>query len=139
MTNGKITVTGRGNDYQQVSMEYVPGENKVMSKTNPLTGKIERGVVTDKPTFEAGEFQKGEFQDFENFGGYDDLKGDVSNWEKFATGGKKIDQKKSVIDDFINQQTDPNVIDDMAKGGRVGMAQGGIASKFKERVNYGNR
>ena len=24
------------------------------------------------------------------------------------------------------------------KGGRVGMAQGGIASKFKERVHYGN-
>jgi len=137
LTNGKITVTGRGNDYQQVSMEYIPGENKVMSKTNPLTGKIERGVVTDKPTFEAGEFQKGEFQDYENFGNYDDMKGDLSNWEKFATGGKKIDQKKSVIDDFIKSQTDPNVIDDMAKGGRVGMAQGGIASKFKERINYG--
>ena len=66
------------------------------------------------------------------------MKGDLSNWENFATGGKKVDQKKSVIDDFIKSQTDPNIIDDMAKGGRVGMAQGGIASKFKERVNYGN-
>ena len=44
---------------------------------------------------------------------------------------RKIDDKKSVIDDFIQKQTDPNIIDDMAKGGRVGMAQGGIASKFK--------
>ena len=137
MTNGRITVTGRGNDYQQVSMEYIPGENKVMSKKNPLTGKMERGVVTDKPKFEAGEYAKGDPYDYENFGDYDDMKGDLSNWENFATGGKKIDQKKSVIDDFIKSQTDPNVIDDMAKGGRVGMAQGGIASKFKERINYG--
>ena len=141
MTNGRITVTGRGNDYQQVSMEYVPGENKVMSKTNPLTGKIERGVVTDKPKFEAGEYAKGDPYDYENFGDYDDMKGDLSNWEKFATGGKKTEQRtlQDSLDDFIKQQTDPNVIDDMAKGGRVGMAQGGIASKFKEKVNYGNR
>ena len=139
MATGKITVSGRGNDYQQVSMEYTPGENKVMSKKNPITGEMERGVMTDKPQFEAGEFSKGEYQDFENTGvGYDDLKGDLSNWEKFATGGRKLDDKKSVIDDFISKQTDPNVIDDMAKGGRVGMAHGGIASKFKERVNYGN-
>ena len=139
MATGKITVSGRGNDYQQVSMEYTPGENRVMSKKNPFTGEMDRGVVTDKPQFEAGEFSKGEYQDFENTGvGYDDLKGDVSNWEKFATGGRKIDNKKSVIDDFIKKQTDPNIIDDMAKGGRVGMAQGGIASKFKERVHYGN-
>ena len=134
MTNGRITVTGRGNDYQQVSMEYTPGENKVMTDK---FGK--RGVVTDEPTFEAGEYAKGDPYDYENFGDYDDMKGDLSNWENFATGGKKVDQKKSVIDDFIKSQTDPNIIDDMAKGGRVGMAQGGIASKFKERVNYGNR
>ena len=133
MSNGRITVTGRGNDYQQVSMEYTPGENKVMTDK---FGK--RGVVTDEPTFEAGEYAKGDPYDYENFGDYDDMKGDLSNWENFATGGKKVDQKKSVIDDFIKSQTDPNIIDDMAKGGRVGMAQGGIASKFKERVNYGN-
>ena len=139
MATGKITVSGRGNDYQQVSMEYTPGENKVMSKKNPLTGEMDRGVVTEKPRFEAGEYAKGDPYDFENTGvDYDDLKGDVSNWEKFATGGRKIDDKKSVIDDFIKNQTDPNIIDDMAKGGRVGMAQGGIASRFKERVHYGN-
>ena len=66
------------------------------------------------------------------------MKGDLSNWENFATGGRKIDDKKSIIDDFVNKQTDPNIIDDMANGGRVGMARGGIASKFKERVHYGN-
>jgi len=133
MATGKITVTGRGNDYQQVSMEYVPGQNKVM------TDKFgNRGVVTEKPQFEAGEYAKGDPYDYENFGDYDDMKGDLSNWEKFATGGRKIDDKKSIIDDFVNKQTDPNIIDDMANGGRVGMARGGIASKFKERVHYGN-
>ena len=141
MATGKITVTGRGNDYQSVAMEYTPGENKVMSKKNPFTGEMDRGVVTDKPKFEAGEYAKGDPYDYENTGvDYDDLKGDLSNWENFATGGKKIEPKtvEESINDFIKQQTDPNIIDDMAKGGRVGMAQGGIASKFKERVNYGN-
>ena len=140
MATGKVTVSGRGNDYQQVSMEYTPGENKVMTTKNPITGKMERGVMTEKPTFEAGEYAKGDPYDYENFGDFDDLKGDVRNWEDFATGGRKTDEKtvKQAVEEFINKQTDPNIIDDMAKGGRVGMAQGGIASKFKERVHYGN-
>ena len=140
MATGKVTVSGRGNDYQQVSMEYTPGENKVMTKKNPITGKMERGVMTEKPRFEAGEYAKGDPYDYENFGDFDDLKGDVRNWEDFATGGRKTDEKtvKQAVEEFINKQTDPNIIDDMAKGGRVGMAQGGIASKFKERVHYGN-
>ena len=74
MATGKITVSGRGNDYQQVSMEYTPGENKVMTDK---FGK--RGVVTDEPTFEAGEYAKGDPYDYENFGDYDDMKGDLSN------------------------------------------------------------
>ena len=140
MATGKVIVSGRGNDYQQVSMEYTPGENKVMTTKNPITGKMERGVMTEKPTFEAGEYAKGDPYDYENFGDFDDLKGDVRNWEDFATGGRKTDEKtvKQAVEEFINKQTDPNIIDDMAKGGRVGMAQGGIASKFKERVHYGN-
>ena len=140
MATGKVTVSGRGNDYQQVSMEYTPGENRVMSKKNPLTGEMERGVVTDNPRFEAGEYAKGDPYDYENFGDFDDLKGDVRNWEDFATGGRKTDEKtvKQALDDFIQSQKDPNVIDDMAQGGRVRKAQGGIASRFKERVHYGN-
>ena len=135
MVSGKITVTGRGNEYQQVSMEYIPGENKI------LKDKFgNRGVVTEKPTFEAGEFAKGEYKDFENFGDYDDLKGDISNWENFATGGRKTDEKtvQQALEEFIEKQKNTNIIDDMANGGRVGMARGGIASKFKERVHYGN-
>jgi hypothetical protein len=141
MGTGRITVSGRGNDYQQVSMEYSPGETQIVSKKDPITGEMKRGSVTNKPTFEAGEFSKGEYQDFENVGvDYDDLKGDVSNWEKFATGGRKLTVKEADkgIDDFIEKFTNPTIVDDMAKGGRVGMAQGGIASKFKERVSYGN-
>ena len=99
MSNGRITVTGRGNDYQQVSMEYTPGENKVMTDK---FGK--RGVVTDEPTFEAGEYAKGDPYDYENFGDYDDMKGDLSNWEKFATGGKKTQQKtlQEIREEFKN-------------------------------------
>ena len=141
MGTGRITVSGRGNDYQQVSMEYSPGETQIVSKKDPITGEMKRGSVTNKPTFEAGEFSKGEYQDFENVGvDYDDLKGDVSNWEKFATGGRKLTVKEADkgIDDFIEKFTNPTIVDDMAKGGRVGMAQGGIESKFKERVSYGN-
>ena len=142
MGTGRITVSGRGNDYQQVSMEYAPGETQVVSRKDPITGEVKRGTVTNKPTFEAGEYAKGDPYDFENAGvDYDDLKGDVSNWEKFATGGRKLTVKEADkgIDDFIEKFTNPTIVDDMAKGGRVGMAQGGIASKFKERVNYGNR
>ena len=68
MGTGRITVSGRGNDYQQVSMEYSPGETQIVSKKDPITGEIKRGSVTNKPTFEAGEFSKGEYQDFENVG-----------------------------------------------------------------------
>lgn len=141
MGTGRITVSGRGVDSQQVSMEYAPGETQVVSRKDPITGEVKRGTVTNKPTFEAGEYAKGDPYDFENAGvDYDDLKGDVSNWEKFATGGRKISVKEAEkgIDDFIEKFTNPTVVDDMAKGGRVGMAQGGIASKFKERVSYGN-
>ena len=140
MTTGKITVSGRGNDYQQVSMEYAPGQTTVTRKQNPLTGEMEPRYVTDKPTFEAGEFSKGEYQDYENFGDYDDLKGDVRNWENFATGGRKrsIKEAEKEIDDFIEKYKNPILEEDFAKGGRVGMKQGGIASRFKERVSYGN-
>jgi hypothetical protein len=140
MTTGKITVSGRGNDYQQVSMEYAPGQTTVTRKQNPLTGEMEPHYVTDKPTFEAGEYAKGDPYDYENFGNYDDLKGDVRNWENFATGGRKrsIKEAEKEIDDFIEKYRNPILDEDFAKGGRVGMKQGGLASKFKEKVSYGN-
>ena len=106
-----------------------------------MTDKFgKRGVVTEKPQFEAGEYAKGDPYDYENFGDYDDMKGDLSNWENFATGGRKTDEKtvQQALEEFVEKQKNTNIIDDMANGGRVGMARGGIASKFKERVHYGN-
>tara|TARA_R110002051_G_scaffold211658_2_gene276929 strand:+ start:434 stop:1285 length:852 start_codon:yes stop_codon:yes gene_type:complete len=45
---GVVSINGRGDDFQQVSLEYTPGENVV--QTNKLG---ERGVATENPTFEA--------------------------------------------------------------------------------------
>ena len=167
---GAVSVTGRGDEFQQVSFEYTPGENKVM--TNQLG---QRGVVTGKPTFdasaqtqsaaraderggflgnkdttddlmgehsvnvnekgtfEAGEFAKGERYDIENFGGIDDLQGGVTSWAKLVTGSDE--QLKKVAEEFKKLQKDPNILDDMAKGGRVGYGNGGgVGTLFKRRV-----
>ena len=125
---GAISISGRGDEFQQASLDYYPGENKVM--TNQLG---QRGVVTGKPTFEAGEFAKGEFRDVENFGGIDDMRGGLSSWEKLVTGSD--DQLKKVAEEFKKLQKDPNILDDMAKGGRVGYGNGGgVGTLFKRRV-----
>ena len=125
---GAISISGRGDQFQQASLDYYPGENKVM--TNQLG---QRGVVTGKPTFEAGEFAKGEFRDVENFGGIDDMRGGLSSWEKLVTGSD--DQLKKVAEEFKKLQKDPNILDDMAKGGRVGYGNGGgVGTLFKRRV-----
>ena len=177
---GAVSINGRGDDFQQVSLSYTPGENVV--KTDQLG---QRGVVTEKPsfdaiesseigydsisktgskaeqdayimktmseaekkgTFEAGEFAKGEPHDFENFGGIDDMKGDLSSWEKIAKTGSKAEEAEKAVEEFIKRQTNPNIVDDFAEGGRVGLLHGGIVAKrrdpfyngmgslFKERV-----
>ena len=113
--SGNIVVTGRGNESQQVSMEYLPGETMAVKDKS---GNLK--LQTDNPSFEAGEYAKGEFQDFENIGvGFDDLKGDVSNWENFAKGGSKVDVEKAV-DDFIKSEVNPNITEGFAQGGGVG-------------------
>lgn len=167
---GAISISGRGDEFQQASLDYYPGENKVM--TNQLG---QRGVVTGKPTFdastqtqaaaraeerggflgnkdttdelmgqqsvnvnekgtfEAGEFAKGEFRDIENFGGIDDMRGGLTSWAKLVTGSD--DQLKKVAEEFKKLQKDPNILDDMAKGGRVGYGNGGgVGTLFKRRV-----
>lgn len=45
---GVVSINGRGDEFQQVSLEYTPGQNLV--RTNELG---ERGIVTEKPTFDA--------------------------------------------------------------------------------------
>ena len=97
--------------------------------------------------FEAGEFAKGDPHDFENFGTIDDLKGDLSSWEKIATVGSKQSgtEIEEAIRNFINRNKKP-IEPDFAEGGRVGFLHGGIVAKrrdpfyngmgslFKERV-----
>jgi len=140
---GVININGRGDELQQVQLSYTPGENVV--QTNKLG---ERGVVTQKPTFEADEYYKGHegWGDIENFGGIDDLKGGLNTWEEVAKAGSKAEELEKKAADFISRQTNPNIVDDFAEGGRVGLLHGGIVAKrrdpfyngmgslFKERV-----
>ena len=168
-TTGAVSVTGRGDEFQQVSLDFTPGENKVM--TDQLG---QRGVVTDKPTFdasaqtqsaaraeerggflgnkdttddlmgqqsvnvnekgtfEAGEFAKGERYDIENFGGIDDLQGGVTSWSKLVKSPEKKMEEKAKK--FLEEQVNPDVIDDFAKGGRVGYNRGGgVETLFKRK------
>ena len=54
LQSGTVGIFGRGDDGQQVSMDYFPGARTATKK----------GVKEDRPTFEAGEFFKtGEIQD----------------------------------------------------------------------------
>ena len=171
---GAVSINGRGDEFQQVSLEYTPGENIV--RTNEIG---ERGIITEKPsfdasaqtqsaadaerkggflgdqdntselmgqhpvkvndkgTFEAGEFAKGEQYDIENFGGIDDLQGGVTSWEKIAKTGSKAEEAEKAVEEFIKRQTNPNIVDDFAEGGRVGLLHGGIVAKRRDSVYNG--
>ena len=126
---GAISINGRGDDLQEVSLSYTPGENVV--KTNELG---ERGIVTEKPTFEADEYIKGHegWGDIENFGGMDDLKGGLDSWANLVKSPeKKLDE---AAEKFRKEQVNPDVIDDFAKGGRVVYNRGGgVETLFKRK------
>ena len=125
---GAVSLTGRGDEFQQVSLDFTPGENVV--KTDQLG---QRGVVTEKPTFEAGEFAKGSEYDIENFGGIDDLQGSVNSWSALVKSPEKKMEEKAKK--FLEEQVNPDVIDDFAKGGRVGYKQGGgVGTLFKRKI-----
>ena len=55
--NGQIEISARGDEFQQVSFEYIPA-----TEMRRADGK----AFTQDGEFYAGEFQKGEYQDFEN-------------------------------------------------------------------------
>lgn len=93
--------------------------------------------VNEKGTFEAGEFAKGEHYDIENFGGIDDLQGGVTSWEKLAKKGTKSEEAEKAVEEFIKRQTNPNIVDDFAEGGRVGLLHGGIVSKRRDSFYNG--
>ena len=124
LQSGTVGIFGRGDDGQQVSMDYFPGARTATKK----------GVKEDPPTFEAGEFFKGEIQDFENIGvPTDDLRGGLLSWEKLSgfnlTPREKIQRMmKKFEDDYKDPNVEPD--DDL-----MNMSQGGgVGSLFKERT-----
>jgi len=132
---GVVSINGRGDDLQEVSLSYTPGENVV--KTDQLG---QRGVVTEKPHFEADEYIKGHegWGDIENFGGIEDLKGGLNSWSKLIEEPKE--KLKRIVDEFKAKQTNPNTIDDFATGGLVppqrGPMHNGVGTLFKERQTW---
>jgi hypothetical protein len=123
LQSGTVGIFGRGDDGQQVSMDYYPGARTATKK----------GLKEDPPTFEAGEFFKGEIQDFENIGvPTDDLRGGLLSWEKLSgfnlTAREKIQRMmKKFEDDYKDPNVEPD--DDL-----INMSQGGgVGSLFKQR------
>ena len=123
LQSGAIGIFGRGDEGQQVAMDYFPGARTATKK----------GLKEDQPTFEAGEFFKGEIQDFENIGvPTDDLRGGLLSWEKLSgfrlTPREKIQRMmKKFEDDYKDPNVEPD--DDL-----IEMSQGGgVGSLFKQR------
>jgi len=94
-------------------MDYFPGSRTVDKK-----GRIRES----EPTFEAGEFFKGEIRDVENFGGIDELQGDLGTWVKLSGIDKTAKKQLEKIKKLFKEQTkDPNIEpDEFAEGGGVG-------------------
>tara|TARA_R110001592_G_scaffold154565_1_gene383654 strand:- start:176 stop:550 length:375 start_codon:yes stop_codon:yes gene_type:complete len=122
-----MEITTRGDDFQQVSFEYIPP-----TEYRRPDGK----AFTEDSEFYASEFQKGEFQDFENpADSIDDLKLGISNIEEFAKAGNKTPAERldEIAADFKTATTKED-IDGFAKGGRVGYKNGGgVGTLFKEK------
>jgi hypothetical protein len=124
MVSGNMEITTRGDDFQQVSFEYVPATDVVRPG-----GK----VIKEDSEFYASEFQKGEFQDFENpADSIDDLKLGISNIEEFAKSGNKNPAEK--LDEIAAEFKKNTTKEEFATGGRVGYNNGGgVGTLFKEK------
>ena len=124
--NGTMDVSTRGDDFQQVSFEYIPP-----TEMRRPDGK----AFTEDAEFYASEFQKGELQDFENAAdSIDDLKLGISSIEEFATKGSKTPAEKldEIADEFKRATTKEDT-SGFANGGRVGYKNGGgLGTLFKE-------
>jgi len=124
MQSGIVSVYGRGDDGQQVSMDYFPGDRTA----------TKQGVQESPPSFEVGEFFKGEIQDYENLADtVDDLRGGLISWEKVSGIGRSPKEKiermlKNFEDEFKNPNIEPG--DDFIKKAQGG----GVGSLFKERT-----
>jgi len=119
---GNMLVTTRGDELQEVGFEYIPA-----TQHRRPDGKY----FTEEGEFYSNEFQKGEFNDFENGGvGIDELKLGIQNIEDFATSGTKLSTKEAedVVGEYIKSTTKIDY-DGYANGGRVGYNQGNIVTK----------
>ena len=125
--SGNIEVYTRGDDFQQVSFEYIPA-----TEMRRPGGKVRK----EDGEFHAGEFQKGELEDYENYslGGVDELKLPINTIEEFAKKGTKTTrQELDELAENFKKATQKEELD-FAKGGRVGYKYGGgIGELFKEK------
>jgi hypothetical protein len=126
--NGTMDVFTRGDDFQQVSFEYIPP-----TEMRRPDGK----AFTEDAEFYASEFMKGgdDIPDYENtLGGIEDLKLGINSIEEFAKAGKKTPAEKldEIADEFKRATTKEDT-SGFANGGRVGYKNGGgLGTLFKE-------
>lgn len=129
--SGHIEVSARGDNFQQVSFEYIPA-----TEMRRPDGK----AFTQDGEFYAGEFQKGEYQDFENYSldGVNELKIPINSIEDFATGGKLTkEQAEEEVANFLRDTTKIDY-DGFAQGGRVGYQDGNLVQPMT-REEYEKR
>ena len=129
--NGTMDVSTRGDDFQQVSFEYIPP-----TEMRRPDGK----AFTEDAEFYASEFQKGgdDIPDYENtLGGVEDLKLGIQGIEDFATKGAKTSKEKlqEASDKFMRDTTREDT-SGFAKGGKVRYNNGGgVGTLFKRKAS----
>lgn len=161
LITGEVSIWGRGDDYQQVDLTFTPGERMVDVKTGtrregppsfdaesslglrglqntpPSVTQLDKHPVTvsEEGTFEASEFAKGEVRDVENYGTIDDLRGGLSSWKTIAGKSNKITKEDvdAEIRKFMETYKGPEE-PNMAKGGRVGLKEGGGNREFESSI-----
>ena len=140
LQTGAITISGRGDEMQVAELRFISGEESIMVG--------EKGSKTTKNPneFEAEEYMKGPGEgigDYENFGGYDDMKFGVDSWANLV---KSPEQKlREAAEEFTKKQTNPNpnvsgkdpiTGEEFAKGGRVGYNMGGgVQTLFRRKAS----
>jgi len=136
---GAITISGRGDDMQVAELRFIPGEENIR-----ITEQGKK-VSKDPNSFEAEEFMKGPGEgigDYENFGGYDDMKFGVDSWANLVKSPAK--KLQEAADEFTKKQTNPTPQvsgktpegEEFAKGGRVGYnVGGGVQTLFRRKAS----
>ena len=124
--NGNMDVFTRGDDYQQVSFEYIPP-----TEVQRPGGKVKK----EDAEFYANEFMKGgdDIPDYENtLGGIEDLRLGINSIEEFAKKGNKTPAEK--LDEIAAEFKKATTKEEFATGGRVGYNNGGgVGTLFKEK------